>query len=63
MFEQKENTYSNVVIEFGIVGSSEKDIINRGTESETNLPLNLLFSYPHHETEEIKKFLKIRKKN
>ena len=52
MFEQKENTYSNIVIEFGIVGYSEKDIINRGTESETNLPLNLLFSYPHHKTEE-----------
>ena len=44
MFEQKENTYSNIVIELGIEGYSEKDIINRGIESETNLPLNLLFS-------------------
>ena len=52
MFEQKENTYSNIVIELGIEGYSEKDIINRGIESETNLPLNLLFSYPHHKTEE-----------
>ena len=53
MFGQHENIYTNIIIEFGIVGYSEQDIIKRGTESDKNLPLNFLFSYPSHENEDM----------
>ena len=53
MFDQLENTYANIIIEFGIVGYSESDIIKRGLDSEKNLPLNLLYSYPHQESEDL----------
>ena len=53
MFDQLNNTYANIIMEFGIVGYSEQDIIKRGTDSETNLPLNLLYSYPHKEKEDV----------
>ena len=52
MFDKLENTYTNIIIEFGIVGYSEQDIIKRGTDSDKNLPLNLLYSYPHQESED-----------
>ena len=52
MFEQLTNRYTNIIIEFGIVGYSEKDIIKRGADTETNLKLYLLYSYPHHEGED-----------
>ena len=53
MFDQQENNYANIIIEFGIVGYSEQDIINRGTDSDKNLPLTLLYSYPHQESEDV----------
>ena len=53
MFDQLENTYANIIIEFGIVGYSESDIMKRGLDSEKNLPLNLLYSYPHQENEDL----------
>ena len=53
MFGQHENIYTNIIIEFGIVGYSEQDIIKRGTESDKNLPLNFLFSYPSHEDDDM----------
>ena len=53
MFDELHNTYANVIIEFGIVGYLEQDIIKRGTDTETNLPLNLLYSFPHQESEEV----------
>ena len=53
MFDQNDNTYSNIIIEFGIVGYSESDIINRGLDSEKNLPLNLLYAYPHQDNEDL----------
>ena len=53
MFDQLYNTYANIIMEFGIVGYSEQDIIKRGIDSETNLPLNLLYSYPHKEKEDV----------
>ena len=53
MFDQLYNTYTNIIVEFGIVGYLEQDIIKRGADSETNLPLNLLYSYPHKETEDV----------
>ena len=52
MFDELHNTYANVIIEFGIVGYLEQDIIKRGTDTETNLPLNLLYSFPHQESED-----------
>ena len=53
MFDQLENTYANIIMEFGIVGYSESDIMKRGLDSEKNLPLNLLYSYPHQENEDL----------
>ena len=53
MFDQLENTYANIIMEFGIVGYSESDIMKRGLNSEKNLPLNLLYSYPHQENEDL----------
>ena len=53
MFDELHNTYANVIIEFGIVGYLEQDIIKRGTDTETNLPLNLLYSFPHQESEDV----------
>ena len=52
MFDKLENTYSNIIIEFGIVGYSEQDIIKRGFNSENNLPLNLLYSYPNQQSKD-----------
>ena len=53
MFDELHNTYANIIIEFGIVGYLEQDIIKRGTDTETNLPLNLLYSFPHQESEDV----------
>ena len=53
MFDQLYNTYTNIIMEFGIVGYSEQDIIKRGVDSETNLPLNLLYLYPRKEKEDV----------
>ena len=52
MFDNQGNTYSNIITEFGIVGYSEQDIIKRGLNSEANLPLYLLYSYPHQQDED-----------
>ena len=52
MFDKLDNTYSNIIIEFGIVGYSEEDIIKRGFNSENNLPLNLLYSYPNQQSKD-----------
>ena len=52
MFDKLDNTYSNIIIEFGIVGYSEQDIIKRGFNSENNLPLNLLYSYPNQQSKD-----------
>ena len=52
MFDNLGNTYSNIITEFGIVGYSEQDIIKRGLNSEANLPLYLLYSYPHQQDED-----------
>ena len=53
MFDSLENIYSNIISEIGIVGYLEEDIIKRGLDTETNLPLNLLYSYPNKESNDL----------
>ena len=53
MFTNLENEYSNIIKEFGIIGYSESDIIKRGLDTESNLPLTLLYSYPYQDSEDI----------
>ena len=53
MFESLKSVYTNIVNEIGIVGYLEEDIIKRGYDTESNLPLNLLFSYPNAETNDL----------
>ena len=53
MFESLKSVYTNIVNEIGIVGYLEEDIIKRGYDTETNLPLNLLFSYPNAESNDL----------
>ena len=53
MFESTQNSYNNIISEIGIVGYLEEDIIKRGYDTETNLPLNLLYRYPKKESNEL----------
>ena len=53
MFESLKSVYTNIVNEIGIVGYLEEDIIKRGYDTESNLPLNLLFSYPNLESNDL----------
>ena len=53
MFESLKSIYTNIVNEIGIVGYLEEDIIKRGYDTESNLPLNLLFSYPNIESNDL----------
>jgi len=53
MFESLKSVYTNIVNEIGIVGYLEEDIIKRGYDTESNLPLNLLFSYPIKESNDL----------
>ena len=53
MFDSLESIYSNIISEIGIVGYLEEDIIKRGLDTETNLPLNLLYSFPNKESNDL----------
>jgi len=53
MFSNLENDYSNIIKEFGIIGYSENDILKRGLDTKLNLPLNLLYSYPYQDSEDV----------
>ena len=53
MFETLKVRYNNIITEIGIVGYLEEDIIKRGLDTDTNLPLNLLYSFPNKETTDI----------
>ena len=53
MFDTLKARYNNIITEIGIVGYLEEDIIKRGLDTDTNLPLNLLYSFPNKETTEI----------
>ena len=57
MFESTKNSYNNIISEIGIIGYLEEDIIKRGFDTETNLPLNLLYSYPNKESSEIRNLI------
>ena len=46
MFDTLKNTYNSIISEIGIVGYLEEDIIKRGFDTDTNLPLNLLYCFP-----------------
>ena len=50
MFDAFKSTYNNIISEIGIVGYLEEDIIKRGLDIDTNLPLNLLYSFPGKES-------------
>ena len=53
MFESLKSIYSNIISEIGIVGYKEEDIIKRGFDINTNLPLNLLYSYPNKDPSDL----------
>ena len=53
MFGSSRVKYNNIVSEIGIVGYLEEEIIKRGTDTEKNLPLHLLYSFPDKENNEI----------
>ena len=53
MFDSLKCTYHNIISEIGIVGYLEEDIIKRGLDTDTNLPLNLLYSFPSKESSDI----------
>ena len=53
MFDSLKSTYNSIISEIGIVGYLEEDIIKRGLDTDTNLPLNLLYSFPKKESNEI----------
>ena len=53
MFKNMENEYSYIIKEFGIIGYSENDILKRGLDTESNLPLTLLYSYPYQDSEDV----------
>ena len=53
MFDSLKSTYNNIISEIGIVGYLEEDIIKRGFDTDTNLPLNLLYSFPNKESSDM----------
>ncbi len=53
MFDPLYSTYKKIITGLGIVGYLEEDIIKRGLDTDTNLPLNLLYSFPNKETTDI----------
>ena len=53
MFDSSKKIYNNIISEIGIVGYLEEDIIKRGFDTDTNLPLNLLYSIPSKEASDI----------
>ena len=53
MFDSLKSTYNNIINEIGIVGYLEEDIIKRGLDTDVNLPLNLLYSFPNKESSDI----------
>ena len=53
MFDSSKKIYNNIISEIGIVGYLEEDIIKRGLDTDTNLPLNLLYSIPSKEASDI----------
>ena len=53
MFDSLENIYNNIISEICIVGYLEEDIIKRGLDQETILPLNLLYSFPNKESNDL----------
>ena len=52
MLDPFESTYDNIISEIGIVGYLEKDIIERGSK-KNQLPLNLLYSFPKQEINDL----------
>ena len=50
MFDSLKKDYNYIISEIGIVGYLEEEIIKRGLDTETNLPLNLLYSFPSKES-------------
>ena len=53
MFDPLKKYYNYIISEIGIVGYLEEDIIKRGMDTETNLPLNLLYAFPNKESSDI----------
>ena len=53
MFGTSIARYYNIISEIGIVGYLEEDIIKRGLDTDKNLPLNLLYSFPNKGKNEI----------
>ena len=53
MFGSSRVKYNNIISEIGIVGYLEEEIIKRGIDTEKNLPLHLLYSFPDMENNEI----------
>ena len=53
MFGSSRVKYNNIISEIGIVGYLEEEIIKRGIDTDKNLPLHLLYSFPDKENNEI----------
>ena len=53
MFDSLKKDYNYIISEIGLVGYLEEDILKRGFDTDTNLPLNLLYSVPNKESSDI----------